>query len=166
MTAWLNEYLTAQLYLTAAAMATGLLIVLLFFRTRTSMAMRVCASLAIAMWAGLALRNEWETGEPRTLLLACGVFAICFLVLTLWPGYWRSRCQAKLIRDARSCKGRLGKVYRAIEPGKQDRVEIMRDRQQLRLPAVCESDGPLDAFVEVEVRDVTEDGVLVVAAVK
>lgn len=188
MTPWLNQHLTAWVYLTAAVMATGLLLVLWFTRQdpmqqagvpikknmRAGGSLRSCASIVLALWAGLAFRNEWERGEPATLVIVCGVFVISWLVVTFLPLAWRAWQHKWAVMLAKRCVGKQGRIYRAIE---QDEagvtgladvtgvVEVAYDNKAYRLPATSESNEALPAFCVVRVTGVTETGVLLVAAV-
>lgn len=170
MTSWLNEYLTAGVYLTVAAMATGLLLVLWVTRQQgatgvakqSRLGTRLCASLVLAMWAAVAIRNEWEQGEPRTILIATGVFTGCVLVFTLWPVCWRKIVTRRRNKFARTCVGKTGKVYQAIAVDTPGSVEIMQGQKRVHLPATSQTGTALPAFCEVVVEEVNEAGVVVV----
>ena len=166
MTAWLNEYLTGWVYLTAAAMATLLLVVLLFSRQRLSMAMAVCASFALAMWSGLAMRNEWSIDEPRALLLSASVFAGCLLLLMVWPVFLKSTRTSRQLKHARACVGKKGKVYHAIESNTPGSVEVILNNKPICLPAISEPQTRLPAFSEVTITQSNDAGQLIVTPIK
>lgn len=165
MTAWLNEYLTSWVYLTAAAMATLLLVMLWFARTRMSMSMSVCASVALAMWTGLSLRSDWEVDEPRTLLLTVSVLASCLLVLTLWPVLLKSTRTSRQLKHARACVGKKGKVYHAIESDTPGSVQVILNNKPICLPATCETGSRLPAFCEVTITQANDAGQLIVTPI-
>lgn len=173
MTAWLNAHLTSWVYLTTAAAATGLLLILWLTRPyrvsanllhlkharRNGGSMHACVALVLATWAAVAMRNEWNMNEPTPLITAVAIFGLCWLTLTFTPIFWHAWQTRQCARVAKRCVGQIGKVYQSITSDAGS-VEIEQGSKRLRLPALSQTGEPLPAFCDVEVTGINDAGVL------
>lgn len=174
MTQWLEAHLTGSVYLTAASLATVLLLVQwavlgaagshhALMRGRGMV--RFTAAIALGAWAGLAAKNEWELAGLTHAWITLGTAAGVWVFITAWQRVTKSRRRSRAVSDARNAVSHQGSVYQRITPGRDSGlVDVTLGKRIVRLRARLKpgSDKPIEAFKPVKVLNADEDGVVTV----
>lgn len=165
MQAWLEQHLTAWVFLTLAIAATLLLLLAtgMSWRARTpwpAQAIALWASLAAGAWAGLVIRNDWNWPAMHALMTAVGVSLTAAGCLLVIPHLWRRLAQQRQAARAQAAVGRIGKIYRTLEA--QTDAGMVEVEGLGRFTARCDTPGGIDAFTSVQIIQADAQGRLLV----
>lgn len=125
-------------------------------------ALSILAFFMGAGWMGLAARLEWDLSRPVSSLLAVG-FGILMMLAASGMMWGVRRLNSESSYDLRTAVGHVGRVYLTIpEKGAGGgQVEVAVSGSRKVLAAVSDS-GRIEAFQDVKVVAVRDDGTLIV----
>lgn len=115
-----------------------------------------------AGWMGLSARLNWGMGSLPAALLAFG-FGFGLMLFSSW-GMWQMRKMSQpTVWNPRSAIGATGTVYMRIPAEKEGRgkVQVTVGGSRRTLHAVSTS-GAIESFKAVKIKDVRDDGTLIV----
>lgn len=122
----------------------------------------IVAFLMGAGWMGLIARAGWELGSIPSGLLAI-VFGLGLMFLAAGMMWSMQRLNSTPREDLNSAVGATAKVYLSI-PARGEgagEVQVTVSGRQRTIAAVS-ADQPLEAWDTVKVREIRDDGVLIV----
>ena len=116
-------------------------------------------------WMGLACRIDWGLSRPVSAVVAVG-FGVLMMFFSAGLMYVTRKLNRDVTYDTHTAVGRTARVYMTI-PAKGDgqgKVQVSVSGRLMTVAAV--SNGPaLEAFADVKVVDVRDDGTVVVEAI-
>lgn len=116
-------------------------------------------------WMGLACRIDWGLSRPVSVVVAVG-FGVLMMFFSAGLMYMTRKLNRDVTYDTKTAVGRTARVYMTI-PAKGDgqgKVQVSVSGRLMTVPAV--SNGPaLEAFADVTVVGVRDDGTVIVDAI-